>query len=133
LWFSMKVVFEPQNDHRLRAFVKGSCYGALDKVQMMDQLLPFDIDAISRCLRLPQEGMNISSVVQYIEEDLEEVFEPHARTASGYLLSKAKGVWRVWLPYINNQILLSQSKDHISEEGVGNSSYGLEWDALELV
>jgi hypothetical protein len=32
LWFSMKVVFEPQNDHQLRAFVKGSCYGALDEV-----------------------------------------------------------------------------------------------------
>jgi hypothetical protein len=62
LWFSMKVVFEPQNDHRLRAFMKGSYYGAVDEVQIMDRLLPFDIDAISRCLRLPQEGMNISSV-----------------------------------------------------------------------
>jgi hypothetical protein len=42
--------------------MKGSCYGAVDEVQIMDRLLPFDIDAISRCLRLPQEGMNISSV-----------------------------------------------------------------------
>jgi hypothetical protein len=130
LWFSMKVVFEPQNDHRLRTFVKGSCYGAVDEVQIMDRLLPFDIDAISRCLRLPQEGMNISSVVQYTEEDLEEVFEPHARTASGYLLSKAKGVWRVWLPYINNRILLPQSKDHISEEGVGVAL--MAWNEMPL-
>jgi hypothetical protein len=130
LWFSMKVVFEPQNDHRLRAFMKGSCYGAVDEVQIMDQLLPFDIDAISRCLRLPQEGMNISSVVQYTDEDLEEVFEPHARTASGYLLSKAKGVWRVWLPYINNRILLPQSKDHISEEGVGAAL--MVWNGMPL-
>ena len=75
--------------------MKGLFYGALDEIQIMDWLLPFDIDAISRCLRLPQEGMNI-------EEDLEEVFESHARTAFGYLLSKAKGVWRVWLPYFNN-------------------------------
>jgi hypothetical protein len=126
----MKVFFEPQNDHRLRAFVKGSCYGALDEVQMMDRLLPFDIDAISRCLRLPQERMNISSVAQYIEEDLEEVFESHARTTSGYLLSKAKGVWRVWLPYINNRILLPQSKDHISEEGVGAAL--MAWNGMPL-
>jgi hypothetical protein len=130
LWFSMKVVFEPQNDHRLRAFVKGSCYGAVDEVQIMDWLLPFDIDAISRCLRLPQEGMNISSVVQYTDEDLEEVFEPHARTASSYLLSKAKGVWRVWLSYINYRILLPQSKDHISEEGVGAAL--MAWNGMPL-
>jgi hypothetical protein len=130
LWFSMKVVFEPQNDHRLRAFVKGSCYGALDEVQIMDRLLLFDIDAISRCLRLPQEGMNISSTAQYIEEDLEEVFEPHARTASGYLLSKAKCVWRVWLSYINNRILLPKSKDHILEEGVGAAL--MAWNGMPL-
>jgi hypothetical protein len=110
--------------------VKGSCYGAVDEVQIMDRLLPFDIDAISRCLRLPQEGMNISSVAQYTEEDLEEVFEPHARTASGYLLSKAKGIWRVWLPYINNRILLPQSKDHISEEGVGATL--MAWNGMPL-
>jgi hypothetical protein len=110
--------------------VKGSCYGAVDEVQIMDRLLPFDIDAISRCLRLPQEGMNISSVAQYIDEDLEEVFEPHARTASGYLLSKAKGVWRVWLHYINNRILLPQSKDHISEEGVGAAL--MAWNGMPL-
>jgi hypothetical protein len=110
--------------------VKGSCYGAVDEVQIMDRLLPFDIDAISRCLRLPQEGMNISSVAQYIDEDLEEVFEPHARTASGYLLSKAKGIWRVWLHYINNRILLPQSKDHISEEGVGAAL--MAWNGMPL-
>jgi hypothetical protein len=96
----------------------------------MDWLLPFDIDAISRCLRLPQEGMNISSVAQYAEEDLEEVSEPHARTTSGYLLSKAKGVWKVWLPYINNRILLPQSKDHISEEGVGAAL--MAWNGMSL-
>ena len=62
LYISMKVIFEPQNDHWLGAFVKSSYYGVLDKVQMMDQLLFFEIDAISRCLRLPKEGMNISSV-----------------------------------------------------------------------
>jgi hypothetical protein len=96
----------------------------------MDQLLPFDIDAISRCLRLPQEGMNISLVAQYTDEDLEEVFEPHARTASGYLLSKAKGVWRVWLSYINYRILLPQSKDYILEEGVAAAL--MAWNGMPL-
>jgi hypothetical protein len=74
--------------------------------------------------------MNISLVAQYTEEDLEEVFEPHVRTASGYLLSKAKGVWRVWLPYINNRILLPQSKDHIFEEGVGAAL--MTWNGMPL-
>jgi hypothetical protein len=106
LWFSMQVVFEPQNEHRLRAFVKSSCYRALDKVQMMDRLLPFDINAVSVYLRLPKEGMSMSTVAYYQEEDLEEVFEPDAKTASGYLLSKAKGIWRSWLSYVNYRILL---------------------------
>ena len=79
----MKVVFEPQNDHWLHAFVKSLSYGALDEVQMMDRLLPFDIDVVSRCLRLPKEEMNILSVVQYKDKDLEEVFESHAKTVSG--------------------------------------------------
>jgi hypothetical protein len=52
----MKVVFEPQNDHRLRAFVKGSCYGAVDEVQIMDRLLPFDIDTIQGVCDCPMKG-----------------------------------------------------------------------------
>jgi hypothetical protein len=130
LWFSMKVAFEPQNDHRLRAFVKSSCYGALDEVQMMDRLLLFDIDAISRCLRLPQEGMSISSVAQYTDEDIDDVFDPEAWTSSRYLLSKAKGVWRIWLAYINYRIMFPESKDHISVEGVGAAL--MAWNGMPL-
>ena len=101
LYASIKVVFEPQNDHRLCAFLKSSSYGALDEVQMMDRVLPFDIDAVSRCLRLPKEGMILFLVAHYTDEDLKEVFEPKVKAAVGYLLSKAKGVWKEWLSYIN--------------------------------
>jgi hypothetical protein len=62
LWFLILVAFEPQNDHRLRAFVKSSYYGMLDEVQIMDCLLPFDINVVSLCLRLPKEGMSMSAV-----------------------------------------------------------------------
>lgn len=43
---------------------------------MMDRVLPFDIDVVSRCLRLPKEGMSLSSVAQYKDEDLDDVFTP---------------------------------------------------------
>jgi hypothetical protein len=109
--------------------VKGSCYGAVDEVQIMDRLLPFDIDAISRCLRLPQEGMNISSVAQYTDEDLEEVFEPHVRTAF-YLRPRVYG----------GVVTLHQQSNFATPvegsyfgRGGGSSSHGMEWDALELV
>jgi hypothetical protein len=52
LWFSMHMVFEDQDNQHLQAFVKNSYYGALDKVLIGDRNLPFDIDAVSRCLRL---------------------------------------------------------------------------------
>jgi hypothetical protein len=130
LWFFMQVAFEPQNEHRLRAFVQSSCYGALDEVQMMHRLLPFNINAVSVCLRLPKEGMSMSAVAQYQEENLEEVFEPDAKTASGHLLSKAKDIWRSWLSYVNYRILLPLSKDHISSEGVGAAL--MAWNGMPL-
>jgi hypothetical protein len=126
LWFSLLVVFEPRNDHRLRAFVKSSCYGALDEVQMMDRLLPFDIDAVSRCLRLPQEGMTMGGVAHFKEDDLSHVFESNAKTVVGYALAKAKGIYKEWLSYVNHRILLPLSPEHISEEGIAAALMALQ-------
>jgi hypothetical protein len=130
LYHSMKVVFEPQNDYRLRAFLKSSSYGALDEVNMMDRVLPFDIDAVSRCLRLPQEGMTLSGATHFTEEHLKDVFEPKAKTDAGYLLAKAKGIWKEWLSYVNYRILLPQTPKYISEVGVGAAL--MAWNGMPL-
>ena len=130
LYHSMKVVFEPQNDHRLRAFLKSSNYGALDEVLMMDRVLPFDIDTVSRNLRLPKEGMTLSSVTHLTDEHLKEVFESKAKTDAGYQLAKAKGIWKEWLSYVNYRILLPQSPTHISEAKVGATL--MAWNGMPL-
>jgi hypothetical protein len=85
---------------------------------MMDKLLPFDIDVVSRCLQLSKEGMTMSRVVQFKNEDIAHVFEPNTKTIAGYLLTKTKGIDKEWLSYINYRILLPLSTDDISKEGV---------------
>jgi hypothetical protein len=110
--------------------VKNFCYGALDEVQMMDRL-PFDIDIVSRCLRLPQEEMWMSSVAHLKEEDLKDVFEPNANTTAGYLCLEQKvSIKSEWLSFVNHRILLLLSIDHILEEGVAAAL--MAWNGMPL-
>jgi hypothetical protein len=97
---------------------------------MMDRLLPFDIDVVSRCLRLPQEGMTMGGVAHFKEADLTQVFEPNAKTTAGYALAKAKGVYKEWLSYVNHRILLPLSTDHILQEGIAAAL--MAWQGMPL-
>jgi hypothetical protein len=98
---------------------------------MMDRLLPFDIDAVSRCLRLPQEGMMMGGVAHFKEDDLSHVFESNAKTVAGYASTKAKGIYKEWLSYVNHtRILLPLSPEHISEEGVAAAL--MAWQGMPL-
>jgi predicted nucleic acid-binding Zn-ribbon protein len=74
--------------------------------------------------------MTMSGVAHFTEEDLTSVFEPNAKTAAGYNLSKAKGIYREWLTYVNQRILLPPSIEYISEEGVAAGL--MAWNGVPL-
>jgi hypothetical protein len=110
--------------------VKNSYYGAIDKVLIGNRYLPFDIDAISRCLRLLQEGLTLSLVGHLRDEDLIDIFESNAKTTTSYAIAKAKRMWKAWLSYINQRIMLPLTKEHISKEGVSIAM--MAWNGLPL-
>ena len=74
--------------------------------------------------------MTLSLVTHLTDEHLKEVFEPKAKTNAGYLLTKAKGIWKEWLSYVNYHILLSLLPAYISEARVGAAL--MAWNGMPL-
>jgi hypothetical protein len=64
------------------------------------------------------------------DEDLIDIFESNVKMTTGYAIAKAKGMWKEWLSYINQRIMLPLTKEHIYEEGVFVAM--MVWNGLPL-
>ena len=54
-----------------------------------------------------------------------------AKTKSGFTISKATGIWKAWLPWVNERILMAETRvATISEEGLALAI--MAWQGVHL-
>ena len=127
--------FDPigQDNARTRQFLHKSVWGSKSKVNMDGRIIHFTSVNISKIFKLPQGKETIlTEATALTSEMLRMVFDDKkAKTRNGFMISKAKGIWKSWLPWVNERILLA-------EVGVGTISKAglalaiMAWQGIQL-
>ena len=107
LWDFLLIPLEPQDNARTRQFLHKSVWGSKSKVNMDGRIIHFTSANISKIFKLPQgkETILIEATALTFEM-LRMVFD--AKTRNGFMISKAKEIWKSWLPWVNERILLAE-------------------------
>ena len=122
LWDFLVIPLEPQDNARTRQFLHKSVWGSKSKVNIDGRIIHFTTANISKVFKLPQGKETIlTEAIALTSKMLQMVFnDKKAKTRNGFSISKAKGIWRSWLPWVNERILLSWSC--LGNHGVARNS-----------
>ena len=132
LWDFLVTPFQNQDDRRIRQFLKNSNFGARSTVLVDEDRIQFTPESVSKLMNLFQGDGNIDTEVSDMrEEDLIPIFEKNCRASKGFVLAKAKGIWKEWLPFVNERLLLAEcGLEHMSEKGVAAAI--MSWNGIQL-
>ena len=110
LWDFLLIPLEPQDNARTRQFLHKSVWGNKSKVNMDRRIIHFTLANISKIFKLPQGKETIlTEATALTSEMLQMVFDDKkAKTRNRFTISKAKGIWKSWLPWMNERILLAE-------------------------
>ena len=105
------IPLEPQDNVRTRQFLNKSVWGSKSKVNIDGRIIHFTAASISKIFKLPQGKETIlTEATDLTPEMLQMVFDDKkAKTRNGFSIGKAKGIWRSWLPWVNERILLAEA------------------------
>ena len=88
---------------------------------MDGRIIHFSSASISNIFKLPQGKETILTEATALTSDmLQMVFDDKkAKTKNEFTISKAKGIWNAWLPWVSERILLAEvGVGTISEAGL---------------
>ena len=93
---------------RTRQFLHKSVWGIKSTVNIDGRIIHFSTANISKIFKLPQGKEIVLTEATGLSSDmLQMVFEDKkAKTKNGFTISKATGIWKSWLPWVNERILL---------------------------
>ena len=100
---------------------------------MDGRIIHFTLANISKIFKLPLGKETIlTEATALTPEMLRMVFDDKkAKTKNGFSFGKAKGIWRSWLPWVNEQILLAEvGVGTISDAGLALAI--MAWQGVQL-
>ena len=100
---------------------------------MDGRIIHFTSANISKIFKLPQGKETILiEATTLTSEILQMVFDDKkAKTRNRFMISKAKGIWKLWLPWVNKRILLAEvGVGTISEAGLALAI--MAWQGIQL-
>ena len=111
IWDFLLIPLEPQDNARTRQFLNKSVWGSKSKINMDGRIIHFTAASISKTFKLPQSKETmLTEATALTSEMLLMVFnDKKAKTRNGFSIGKAKGIWKLWLPWVNERILLAES------------------------
>ena len=133
LWHFLLIPLEPQNNTRTRQFLHSSVWGSKSVVDIDGKIVHFSAQVISELFKLPQGTGSVSTEATALTSAmLKMVFDDKkAKTRNGFQISKARGIWKDWLPWVNEQILMAEcGLATISEEGLAVAI--MAWQGVQL-
>ena len=127
------IPLEPQDNARTRQFLHKFIWGSKSKVNMDARIIHFSSASISKIFKLPQgketiltEATALTSKMLWMVSD-----DKKAKTKNGFTISKAKGIWKSWLPWVNERILLVEvGVGTISEAGLALAI--MAWQGIQM-
>ena len=133
IWDFLLIPLEPQDNTRTRQFLNKSVWGSKSKVNMDGRIIHFTAASISRIFKLPQgKETMLTEATALTSEMLQMVFnDKKAKTRNGFSIGKANGIWKSWLPWMNERILLVESGvGTIPEAGLALAI--MAWQGIQL-
>ena len=108
---------EPQNNVTTKQFLHKSVWGSKSTINIDGRIIHFSSANISKIFKLPQgKEIVLTEATALSSKMLQMVFDDKkAKTKNGFMISKATGIWKAWLPWVNKRILMA-------EIGVGTMS-----------
>ena len=100
---------------------------------MDGRIIHFSSANISKIFKLPQGNETVLTEATALTSDmLQMVFDDKkAKTMNGFTISKATGIWKSWLPWVNERILLAEvGIGTISEAGLALAI--MAWQGVQL-
>ena len=133
IWEFLLIPLEPQDNARTRQFLNKSIWRSKSKVNIDGRIIHFTAASISKIFKLPQGKETIlTEATNLIPEMLQMVFDDKkAKTRNGFSISKAKGIWRSWLPWVNERILLAEA-GVATISGAGLALAIMAWEGIQL-
>ena len=133
IWEFLLIPLEPQDNARTRQFLNESIWGSKSKVNIDGWIIHFTAASISKIFKLPQGKETIlTEATDLTPEMLQMVFDDKkAKTRKGFSISKAKGIWRSWLPWVNERILLAEA-GVATMSGAGLALAIMAWQGIQL-
>ena len=110
LWDFLLIPLEPQENVRTRQFLHKSIWGSKSTVNIDGRIIHFSSANISKIFKLlPGKGTVLTEATALSSEMLQMVFDDKkAKTKNGFTISKATRIWKAWLPWMNERILLAE-------------------------
>ena len=133
IWEFLLIPLEPQDNARTRQFLNESVWGSKSKVNIDGRIIHFTAAIISKIFKLPQGKETIlTEATDLTPEMLQMVFDDKkAKTRNGFSIGKAKGIWRSWLPWVNERILLAEA-GVATISGAGLALAIMAWQGIQL-
>ena len=100
---------------------------------MDGRIIHFTAASISKTFKLPQgKETMLTEATALTSKMLQMVFnDKKAKTRNGFSIDKAKGIWKSWLPWVNERILLAESGvGTIPEAGLALAI--MAWQGIQL-
>ena len=106
LWDFLLIPLEPEDNMRTRQFLYNSVWGSKSIVDIEGRIVHFSSASILETFKLPQsKGTILIEATALSSAMLQMVFDDKkAKTKNGFMISKAKGIWKAWLPWVNERI-----------------------------
>ena len=134
IWDFLLIPLEPQDNARTRQFLNKSVWESKSKINMDRRIIHFTVASISKTFKLPQgKETMLTEATALTSEMLQMVFnDKKAKTRNGFSIDKAKGIWKSWLPWVNERILLAESSvGTIPEAGLALAI--MAWQGIQLL
>ena len=133
IWDFLLIPLEPQDNARTRQFLNKSVWRSKSKINMDGRIIHYTAASISKTFKLPQgKETMLTEATALTSEMLQMVFnDKKAKTKNGFSIGKAKGIWKSWLPWVNERILLAESGiGTIPEAGLALAI--MAWQGIQL-
>ena len=133
LWDFLLIPLEPQDNVRTRQFLYNSVWGSKSIVDIERKIVHFSLASISETFKLPQgKATVLTKAIALSSAMLRMVFDDKkAKTKNGFMINKAKGIWKAWLPWVNERILMAEvGVGTILEEGLALAV--MAWQGVQL-
>ena len=118
---------------RTRQFLHSYVWGSKSVADVDGRIVQFSTQVISELFKLPQGTGSVSTEATALTSAmLKMVFnDKKAKSRNGFQISKARGIWKDWLPWVNERILMAEcGLATMSEEGLAVAI--MAWQGVQL-